>query len=126
MIPYPYKGTMRSYDGSLFDVQWVIINDPTARTLQFAQPFVSGRNDPVGNFDTGVIGEIPDQKAPRSDFPNPGSGCAGCYAGIEGWWTGGWPSGTPGVTIGPDGFATECSGTSGAPFDFGFDFGFDS
>lgn len=100
---------MRAYDGSLFHVDWAIVTDPTATSLSFSHPFVSGRNDPTG-FDTGVIGEIPNKYPPKSKAVPPKRLCVdGCYTGALEWWQSGWPDGTPPVELAPDGWAVECS-----------------
>lgn len=117
---------MRSYDGTLFPVEWGIVEDPSARTLQFAQPFVSGRNDIYNPFDTGIIGEIPNNFPDKSRYVVPLRGCAGCYAGVGTWWQAGWPADTPPVVLGPDGFPVECGPPQTGSYDCGYDYGYDS
>jgi hypothetical protein len=117
---------MRAFDGSLFDVQWVIQEDPDADTLQFVHPFVSGRNDPYMPFDTGVIGEIPAKYGFKSGGIIPARVCNHCFQGIPDWWSNGWPEGTPPLIIEPDGYAQGCGPAYGAAYDYGYDLGYDS
>lgn len=125
-IKFPYKGTMRSYDGSLFDVQWVLQPDESADTLQMVHPFVSGRNDPSMPFDVGDIGEIPSKYPFRDGGLIPSRVCNKCFQGIPYWWENGWPVGTPPLIIDADGFAQGCGPAYGAAYDYGYDLGYDS
>jgi hypothetical protein len=109
---------MRFFDGSLVPVQWCIVENPNAPTLQFGTPFVSGRNDPYG-FDLGFVGEVPNHNAANSRLRLPPMYCLGCYAGAQTWWESGWPNGTTPVILDADGWPTECGSGMGTVFSVG-------
>jgi len=119
---------MRAFDGSLFHVDWYIIDDPNAETIDFPTPFGSYRDgESVNVWDDGGPGEIPELSTGRSTKIDPGYKC-NCYVGIPEWWKNGWPLDAPPVILGPDGFPIECCDpdlATGA-YDCGYDFGYDT
>lgn len=123
-IDYPYVGTMLAFDGSTFDVNWVFVPDSTP-IIPFPHPWVSGFNSPLRPLPDGMVGEIPALHPPRSRLPLPARVGRNCYLGSIDYWQNGWPTGTPGVVLAPDGFPVGCT-CPGAAFDFGFDLGFES
>jgi len=117
---------MRAYDGSTFRVQWVRVSQD-ADVLDVVTPFRSGRWSPEMPFDQGVIGEIPERLPPRPTIKLvPDRVCKHCYVGSAAFWENGWPTGTPGVVLAPDGFAVDCNEPTGAAYDYGYDLGYES
>lgn len=123
-IPFAYRGTMRAWDGSTFLVDWCKVPESTP-LIPFVTPFRSGRPIPSAPFDDGQVGEICNFNPQRSRARKPDRICSDCYIGDPTWWTTGWPMGTPGVTIAADGWPVGCD-DGGAPFDFGWDLGYES
>jgi len=99
---------MRAFDGTLFEVDWVILANPLAQTLPFGHPFTSGFHDPF-KFDVGQIGELPPYLPRRNRLHVPDWVCPDCFCGEPEWWYEGWPDGTPGVVL-LDQFAVCCEG----------------
>ena len=106
-IKFAYRGTMRGYDGVLFDVDWVIVPETNSH-IEIPTPFRSGYNDAYYPFDLGFVGEIPNRNPQRSRLKLPKRVCPDCRLGTDDWWTNGWPNGTPPVVLEADGFAVGC------------------
>ena len=124
MARFQYQGTMRSGDGGTFDAYWYFANDD-AVALPFPMAFGSSRFSPF-TVDTPGLGEIWNLNAPlspRGAIPAWMNGTHFC--GTEDQWQNGYPVGTPGPIIGPDG-APICCGVQGAAYSLGFDLGFDA
>lgn len=107
-IPQPYKAFMRWWDGTMSEVQW-FFTDQNAPVLSIPTPFRSGHLTPDWPFDMGCIGEIPERFIRPSTITKPSWVQVCCYLGPNNFWEHGWPPGTPGVQLSPDGFAIGCS-----------------
>ncbi len=124
MIKYPYSSTMRYNGTNTFDVNWMIANDDAA-TLPYVTAFGSSRFDVPDQLDIDRLGEIYVRHPPFFSGKVPAWMVGGHICGSAAFWQNGWPVGTPGLPLGPDG-VPACCGQAPAAFDFGYDLGFDS
>lgn len=108
VISHRYTGTFRDWNGNIFTVAWAAAAD-TAAVFTPGTPFRSGHGGPLGPFDTGWIGEIPQTYSPGSTAVVPSRVCGNCYVGVAPFWTTGWDPSTPPVILGGDGWALGCS-----------------
>ncbi len=122
LIGYRYRGTMRGWNGELFDVDWAAARED-ADLFPLPNPFGPGIGGPYGPFDLGWIGEIPMYHPPGSRAVVPDRVCGSCYVGIDPYWRVGWPPTAAPVVLGPDGWPIGCS-VMGA-FTDGYDDGYD-
>lgn len=123
MARFQYQATFRTGEGGSFDGYWFFAADD-AKTLPFPVAFGSSRFSPY-TVDTGGIGEIWNNNPPLSPGTLPAWLKGEHFCGSQEQWQNGYPLGTPGPVIGPDG-QPVCCGALAAAYDFGFDLGFDS
>jgi hypothetical protein len=108
---------MRPNDSETFDAEWFFADD-SAETLPFPTAFGSTRFN-VDRTDYPGIGEIWEQNPPLSSgIKNPLT-VGDHFCGDRQFWQEGWPVGT-------DTSAVHDCCPAEAPFDFGFDLGFES
>lgn len=106
MIRFRYRGVMRSSEGQTFTVDWGWANEG-AKALTAPSPFMSSRFDDYP-IDEGGLGEIPNRTPPRSRLVMPPGLPGDHHCGDDSLWLNGWPVGTPGLDIGPDGWPVCC------------------
>jgi hypothetical protein len=120
---FQYRATMRSGGGGTFNAQWLFAND-SALVLPFPVAFGSSRFSPY-EADTPGLGEIWNKNPQLSNVTLAAWLDGSHFCGSQDQWQNGYPVGTPGPVIGPDGVPV-CCGVLGAAYDYGFDEGFDS
>jgi hypothetical protein len=124
MARFQYRATFRSGGGGTFDADWYFANDD-AVVLPFPTSFGSSRFSPY-TVDTPGIGEIWNLNAPLSPIATIPPWMNGSHiCGTQDQWQNGYPVGTPGPPIGPDG-TPICCGESGSAYSVGYDLGFDA
>lgn len=107
-IKTPYVSYMS--DGTnLYRGGWVKTDGPPA---PFVHMWSSSRYDPDGDEAIILIGEQRTERVVKPEITSiPATVCRACWVGtLEDIAAGQWASGTPAVTIGADGWPTDCTG----------------
>lgn len=121
-----YRAEMRAVqddDSSIFLVDWQFCVNDDVPGLPFDIAFGTSHFEPEP-FDLGGIGEVRKVFYPGAETRLPGFLTGQHFCGSQDQWQNGWPNGTPGSPI-IDGVPV-CCGFDEAPFDFGFEYGFES
>jgi hypothetical protein len=127
MSRFQYRGVMRPLAGDAtqdFEVDWQFVNADDVPGFDYPIAFGSSRFDP-DPLDLGNVGEIRQTFYPAAKTRLPGWLRGEHFCGTQEQWQEGYPLGTP-FPPSLDGVPVCCQRLDTAPFDYGFEFGFES